>query len=203
MTDAELCGASRREVLAPADRVETERLGAERDVAADRAEAGDADRLAEQALGLRVLAAFPLAEAERCDGVGDAPVEADREAEHELGDGRRVLAGAVGDVDAAFARGLHVDGRDLGAGADDEIELPRVLDRLPRHLLRANDEDADARDLGLECLLRDLRFVEDIDGEGSQLFDRARMELIGNENTHDVPRSLAEFVRGDEHLCAS
>ena len=108
----------------------------------------------------------------------------DEEPEDELGDGRGVLARAVRDVDAALARGLHVDGRRLGAGAHDEVELARALDGLARDLLRADDEDADARELRLERLLRELRLVEDVDGERAELFDGAGVKLVGNEETH-------------------
>ena len=80
-----------------------------RDLAPDGAEPGDAERLAVQPLGLAVLLPLPLAGAQRRDRVRDAAVERDDQPEDELGDRRRVLARAVGDVDAALARGAHVD----------------------------------------------------------------------------------------------
>ena len=116
--------------------------------------------------------------------VGDAPVERDRQPEDELGDRGRVLARAVRDVDAALARRPHVDRLHLRAGAHDEVELARRLDRFRRHLRRADDEDADALDRSLELLVRELGLVDDFDGESAQLFDRTGVQLVGNEETH-------------------
>ena len=65
---------------------------------------------------------------------------AEEEPEGELGDGRRVLAGAVGDEDAALRRARHVDRVVARAGADDEFELGVGVEIGGGDLRRADDE---------------------------------------------------------------
>ena len=84
-------------------------------LAPDGAEAGDAERLALQPLGLAVLLPLPLAGPERRDRVRDPPIERDDEPEDELGYRRGVATRAVGHVDAPPARGADVDGVELRA----------------------------------------------------------------------------------------
>jgi hypothetical protein len=88
---------------------------------------------------LRVLLLVPAARAQVGDVVGDAPVEREHQAEGELGDGDRVLAGAVRHVDAALRRAATSMVLYAGAGADDERQLAGVEHRLG-HLRRAHDE---------------------------------------------------------------
>ena len=79
--------------------------------------------------------------AECGDVVGDAPVEAEQESEYQFGDGDGVLAGTIGDVDAAGAGGLDVDGVDAGARAQNDGELVRGLEGVGGDLFAADDED--------------------------------------------------------------
>src|SRR6185437_13129780 len=101
--DVELDGARLRERPRPGVRLEAEAPRAVEHLQPDGPEAGDADALAEQALGGGVPRLLPAAGAEVGRGVGDAAVEREDEAHRQLGDGDRVLARAVGDVDAARA----------------------------------------------------------------------------------------------------
>ena len=181
---AELRGLGRREVAIPRDALESEALGALRDLAADGAHAEDAEGLAVQAFGFDELTALPAAVAQRRDGVGDAAVQREHHAHDELGDGGAVLAGAMGDVDAALRGGLHVDGVVLGAGADDQVEVLGLGDGLPRDLGRADDQDAELVERVLEGFLRELRLVDDLDGEGPDFFDGAGVQLVGDQETH-------------------
>src|SRR5205085_10588669 len=109
--------------------VEPEGLRARGDVAPDRAEARDPECLAVHPFGLAELRALPAPRAERRDRIRDAPIERDDHPEDELRDGGRVLPRDVRDVDSALARGAHVDGAVLRAGADDEMKLLGRVDR--------------------------------------------------------------------------
>ena len=193
VADAEVGRLGSRERAAPGDGVQPESARASRDLASDRAEARDAQRLAMNPLGPAELRPLPLARPERRDRVRNAPVDAEEQPEDQLGDRRGVPPGAVGDVDPAPARGPHVDGVELGSRAHDEVELAGLVDGLRGDLGRTDDEDPDPRDFLLERLLGDLRVVDDLDGEGTQFCDGARVQLVGDEQTHGgrhcIPRA--------------
>ena len=86
----------------------------------DRAGADDAERAPEQAVGLAVLLLVPRAGAQIAHLIGDAPIEREQQRHRQLGDGDRVLARAIGDVDAVRRGRLDVDGVDARAGAHDQ-----------------------------------------------------------------------------------
>ena len=180
--------------LAPDGDVHAKRLGATRHLLADVAEAEQAERAAVQAARLRVLLLVPVAGAQIRDVVGDAAVEREDEAEGELGHGHRVLAGAVGHVDAARGGRRHVDVVVAGAGAHDEREPPGVEHRLG-HLGRAHDEHV--RLGGPERLderrVLQVGLVVDRAAEGLQAVESALLELVGDEHLH-----MNDLVTSDE-----
>ena len=141
---AELGGPRRAEGATPYEGNEPEGPGARDHLASDRAESGDAQRLAVEPLGLAELRALPLAGAKRGERVGDASIEREDEPEDELGDGASVLAWAVGDVDAAVTGCANIDRGVLGACTNDEVQLLGVVDRRCRDLRRAHDENSNA-----------------------------------------------------------
>ena len=130
--------------LAPDGEVHPERLRAARHLLADAAEAEQAERAAVQALSLGELLLVPPPRPQLGHVVGDAPVEGQDEPEGELRHGDRVLAGAVGDVDAAPRRALDVDGVVAGAGAHDERQRAGLQDRVG-HLGRPDHQHVGLR----------------------------------------------------------
>ena len=90
------------EAPAPEHDVHAERRGAADHFLADVADAEQAERLAEQALRLRVFLLVPLPGAQLGDVVGHAAIEREHQRERQLRDRDRVLARTVRDVDAAL-----------------------------------------------------------------------------------------------------
>ena len=183
--DAELGGERRVERSAPRDDVHPERARPRDDLAPDRPRAEHAERAAVEPARLAVVLLVPAARAEVHRRVDDVTVEREQERERELGHGDGVLAGAVGDPDAALAGGLHVDRVDSGAGADDQRELAR-LEHRPRHLRRAHDEDVGARprDRREQIVAARVRLVDDLAADLREPAPPRVLELVRDEHLH-------------------
>ncbi len=121
---------------------------------------------------------------ERRDGVGDPAVERNDEPEDELGHRRGVATWAVGHVDAPPAGRADVDRRELGARPHDEVELLGAVNRRGGHFRGADDQDPDAREPGLQALSRQLGLVDHLEWQRAKLFDRTRVKLVGDEQSH-------------------
>jgi hypothetical protein len=163
VADAHVCSLGRVEAFAPTDDVQTECFRARGDLFADGTEPSDAERLAENAFGAAIFCAFPFSSAQRIERVGDASVDGDNQPEYELGDRRCIFSRAACDVDPFAARGPNVDGADLSAGANNQMEIARFLDRRRGHFGGAHHENANVGDFCLERLFRELGLVRDFD----------------------------------------
>ena len=120
--DAELARDVVGEAAAPRHHGQAEGSRARGDFAADLSQADQPEGAPEEAARLGEAALVPLPLAQRDDVVGDLAVQRQNQAEGQFGHGHRVLAGTVGDVDAAPRSGRHVDGVVAGAGAHHEFE---------------------------------------------------------------------------------
>ena len=149
----------------------------------------DAERLAVDAVGFAEFFLVPFMGAQGGDVVGDAAVDGQQQREREFGDGDGVFAGAIGDVHAAGAGGLDVDGVDARAGAEDDGELVAGLDGVGGDLFAADDEDlARADELG-KFLGFDGGVVGDVAAEFLESVEVVFGELVGDQNLHiDLPR---------------
>ena len=173
--------------LAPDRQVHAERLGAPRHLLADVAEAEHAERLAVEAVRLGVLLLVPLAGPQVRHVVGNAAIERQDEAEGQLGDGHRVLAGAVGDVDAAGRRARDVDVVVAGARAHDEGEPARVEHRL-LHLGRADDQHVGSGrpDRLDEGVVLQVGLPVHVAPEGREPVEPVLLELVRDEDLHEA-----------------
>ena len=134
------------------ERIEAEDLhveagGAAGDLAADAAQADDAERLAGE-LGADELAALPLAGAHAGVGGGDVPGQGHQQGDGVLGGADGVAAGRVHDDDALARGGGHVDVIHADAGADDGPQLAGIFQQLGRDLGAAADDHAVGRPQG-------------------------------------------------------
>ncbi len=184
--DAELGRALGRQAAAPGHDGHAEGAPARDHLGADPADADQSERAAEEPLRLAVLLLVPDAEGEVAGVAEDLPVEREDQSEGQLGDRNRVLAGAVGDVDAARGRRLDVDRVVAGAGPDDEREVPGLEHRFG-HLRAAHDENVGARfpDRLDEGLVLGVRLVEDLAPEVLQPLPAGIFELVGDQDFHN------------------
>ena len=174
------------EPAAPDQHRHAERTRALGDFAADVAEAKQAERLAHQALRLRVFLLVPRPGAQLSDVVGDASIEREDQSHRQLGDRDRILAGAIRHVDAALRRGGHVDGVDAGAGADDQRQRARIHHRLG-DLRRSHDEDGRLRlaDRGDERVAGGIRLENYFATGGCERVETRLLELVCYQDLHD------------------
>jgi hypothetical protein len=173
--------------LAPNREVHAEGHGSLGDLLPDLAEPEDAERRPVEPPGLRVLLLVPLPGAQLDGIVRDAPVERRHQPEGQLRDRDRVLARAVRHVDAPPRRRLHVDRVVAGAGAHDEREPARIEHRLGDHG-RPDDEHLGLRPgEGLdERRVLQVGLEGDLAPRSLQPIDPALLELVGDEDFHDV-----------------
>ena len=120
--DAEIARHVGGQAAAPRHHGQAEGVGAQSDFAADLPQADQTQAAPAEAarLGEGALVPLPLAQGDHV--VGDPPVQCQNQTEGQFGHGHRVLARAVGDVDAAPAGGRHVDGVVAGPGAHHQLE---------------------------------------------------------------------------------
>ena len=180
-------GLAAAEMAAPDREMHAERACANRHRSADRTVTDQPQRPALDAGGLRELLLVPLPGTKRRDVVGNAAVEREQQAECELGDSDGVLARTVRDVDAARRGRGDVNRVVAGAGTDDQGERTDVHHR-GGHLRRAHDEHVGARVPQRldECLVGELRVVEDLAAGGLEAVDAGLLELIGDKDNHGV-----------------
>ncbi len=181
---------------APRERAQAERAGAPRDFAADRAHPGDADRPPEEAPGFRELLLVPFAGMEVADVVGNPPVEREDEPHRELGDGDRVLAGAVRDEDPAQRRGLEVDRVDARPGPHDEGESSGRLEDRSRHFRRSNDQHVGGRlaETRAERVVLQVGLVQHLGTGIAQPREAGGFELVGDEDFHGLILAELEWI---------
>src|ERR1035438_9807005 len=187
--DPEVAGFLQVEGARPGNDGKAEGVGAFDDFAADLADADDAERFAEEAVGFAEFFFVPFVGAEGGDVVGEAAVESENERKEKLGDRDGIFAGAIGDVHAAGAGGFDVDGVHARAGADDDGELVTGLDRVGGDLFTADDEDLIGSDEFGKVLGFDGGVVGDIAAEILESVEMVFGELVGNQYLHDdLPR---------------
>jgi hypothetical protein len=187
--DFEVAAFLQVEGTRPGDDVEAEGVSALDDFLADLADADDAERFAEDAVGFAEFFFVPLMSAKGDDIFREAAVESEEQCEDQLGDGHGIFAGAIGDVHTARARGFHVDGIHARAGADDDGELVAGLDGFGGNFFTADDEDLKGSDQLGKFLGLDGGFVGDVAAEFFQLVEMFLGEFIRNQYFHhgDLP----------------
>src|SRR5204862_6081275 len=127
--DAQLGGAVGGQEGVEADDLHVQARGAAGDLAADATQADDAERLTGQ-LHADELATVPFAALQAGGGQGDVAGQGHHHGDGVLGGGDGVAAGRVHDDDAAARGGGHVDVVHADAGADDGLELARLLQQV-------------------------------------------------------------------------
>jgi hypothetical protein len=154
---------------------------------------------------LRIFLLVPGAGAQLGDVVGHAAIERQHQREGELGDGDRVLAGAVRHVDAAPRRRRDIDRVVAGAGADDQRERAGFEHRR-RHRRAANDEHV-RRGLaqrGRQRVVFEIGLVNDLTAGGFQAVDPALLELVRDQYLHSTvtsPRWTRTTPRYTKLIC--
>jgi hypothetical protein len=167
------------EAPAPQDHRHVEGAGPANHLAGDGAGAGDAERLPGQSARLGVELLVPGAGTQIGDVVGDAAIDGEQQREGQLGDGDRILAGAVRDVDAALRGPGHVDRVVARPRANDERQPPGIEHRR-RHFGAANNQDVRraGRDRLRERIFLEIGIVDDIAARSLEPLDTALLELV-------------------------
>jgi len=181
VADSKLGCACCAERATPTNDVQPERLRPDRDLTSDRSETRDSQGFPVDTFGASVFGAFPFSRAQRRERVRQTAVERDDLTKDELCDSRSIFARTVGDVDAFAAGSTYVDGSNLSAGANDQVEVARFFDGSSGDLGRADDQNTDVGDLRLERLFGEVRLVRDVDRKGSKLLNGTWMQLIGDQ----------------------
>ena len=184
---AELTRGVGGQAAAPRHHGQAEGFGAQGDFAADLSEADQSERAAEEAARLGEAALVPLALAQRDHVVGDLAVERENQAEGEFGHGDGVLAGAVGDVDAAARGGRHIDGVVARAGAHHQFERAGGEHRL-RHFGAAHHQDVGAELLhvGDQRLVLEFGREADFAAQAGEFVAPGLLELVGDQYAHGI-----------------
>ena len=187
-----------RQSSGPNDDVQAERLRAPGQFLGDTAEAEQPERHAVETPGLCEFLLVPMAGAQLCDVVGDATIQREDETEGELRHRDRVLARAIGHVDAACRRGLNVDRVVASTRPDDQRQVAGIHHR-GSHLGGPHDQDLRLRlaERGDECLVLQRRVVDDVAAGRPQAVKAGSFELVGDENLHAsfAPRSSGSTGR--------
>ena len=176
--------ASRRERAAEGERTHLERQRHAQHGPPDVTEPEDTDGATLEADRARVLVFFPEPRTQRVHRVRHAPVEAADEGEGELGDGLRVPARSLRDVDPALAREGDVDVARAGTGTNHEIQRFSGGERVCRHLGSADDEDVDPLEAGGQLDPGDARLVLDLHAEATHLVEGILAQSIGDQYAH-------------------
>src|SRR5438128_182175 len=142
--DAEFFSVLGRKRAAPGDDRHTKSTGARNHLLSDAAKPDQPQRAPEQAARFAVFFLIPLAFAQVNGVGGDATVEREDQAESEFSDGDGVLAGAVGNIDAARRRRLHINRVVARACTHDQAQAAR-FERRARYFGAAHDQHVRAR----------------------------------------------------------
>jgi hypothetical protein len=184
IADIERLGLGGRETARPADDVHVERECPPRDRAADAAQADDPEGSPLESARLAEFLLAPLPGAQVDQRFGDAAVGGDPESDRQLCDGVRVLAGAVGHVDASFAGLPDVDRIDAGACTDDQRERHAGFNGGSGHLLGTDDQDINARHFAGERLGGNIGLLQYLATQRQQIGSHFRGNLVGDQNLH-------------------
>ena len=193
--DVEVAGFLQVERAGPSDDVKAEGVGAFDDLAADLAEAHDAEGLPVDAVGFAEFFLVPFVGAERGDVVGNAAVDGQQQCEGEFGHGDGVFARAIRDIHAAGAGGFDVDGVDARARAKDHGELGAGLDGVGGDLFAADDEDFTRADELGKFLGFDGGVVGDVTAEFLETVEVVLGKFVGNQDLH------INLLRGERSMC--
>ena len=182
--DAEVAGHLLRDERVVRDDAHAERRGAARDLLADPAEPGEAERLVAQLFAEKLLL-LPLALLHRRIGGRQVAREREHLAERQLGDADAVRARRVHDDDAAGAGGGDVDVVDAGAGAGNHPQARRGGDDRRGHLGgAANDNRVGVGEVGGELVRRAAGTGVDLPSFRAQQIERGSGKIIGDNNFH-------------------
>ena len=182
-------GALAQESRAPDHDFHAEGLRPSGNLLTDASKPEQAERAAKQptCLGVRLL--VPAAGAQVGHVVGNAPIERHEQAEGQLGHRNGVLPRAIGNVNAAPRRGRDVNRIDAGPRADDQRERVALEHRLgdPR---RPDDEHFGVGGLqeGRQRVAVQVGLIHHLATRRLQVVETRRLERIGNEYLHQLPR---------------
>ena len=166
------------------DDAHAERRRPPRDLLADPAEAGEAERLVAQLFAEELLL-FPLSLLHRRIGGREVAGERQHLAEREFGHADAVGSGRVHDDDAAAAGGGDVDVVDTGAGAGNHPQPRRgVDDRCGDLGGAANDDRVGVGDIGGRLLGATARTGVDLPSFRAQYVERGGRKVICDNNFH-------------------
>ena len=160
--------------------------GTRGDRLADGPKTEDAQGAAGQAAGLAEFFLSPSAVAQGHGRIDDAAIGGHQQPDRQLRDGRGVLAGTIGDVDAAVACGRQVDRVYARPGADDQREPRRGLDRRRGDLCGAHDENIRRPHGGRQC--RSIQVIADLDLQAKflQRTHDFRGHFVDNQDIHGI-----------------
>ena len=107
----------------------------------------------------------------------------------EFGDSCSVLAWAIRHVDAVAARSFNIYRVDPCACANDQVEIGAVLEDLRPNHGGPHHQDSRPFERLWQLFRREVGLIVDVHAKHDQLLERAKEQLVGNEQTHDA-RSL-------------
>ena len=183
---AETLGRLAREIGIEGDHLHAEAQGAASDLAADAAQAEDAEGLAEQLDALQTLL-LPAAGLHRGVGHRDPARHGEQQRQGVLGDGGGVAARGVHHDDAALGGGIDVDGVDPGPGSADDFQTAGVFQRGPGDLGgAADDQTFVVAEAGRQRRLVERAGDVDLEPVLAEGVDTDGIERVGDENAlHD------------------
>ena len=170
---------------APDDNRHAERVGPPGHLLTDAAVAEEPECTSEKTAGLRVLFLVPDAGAQVGDVVRHAPIQRKHQRKRQFGDGNRVLARTIRDVNASLRRGSDVDRVVARTGPHHQRQGPG-LEHRRRHRRTANYEHLGrGRPNGVgERLVFQVRLVDDVAAGRVETVDATLLEFVGDQDLH-------------------
>src|SRR5690349_12140595 len=129
---------------------------------------------------LGILGLVPLALQQGSHVVGDAAIERQNQAERKLRHCDRILAGAVGDVDAAPRRRSNIDGVVSGAGPNHKLQRTRAENCIG--YLRGSDDEyvrLEPPDFLRQSIALQAGLIGDLASGGLEAVEPGLLELVG------------------------
>ena len=194
--DAELGGLLGGDERVEPDHLHVEADGAAGDLAADAAEADDAERLAGD-LGAEELVAVPLAGLHGGVGGGDVAGQGEQQGDGVLGGRDGVAARGVHDDDAPARGGGDVDVVDADAGADDAAELAGIVEQVGGEAGAGADDGAvGGAEGGGEVGALEAGSVVEVDAGLLEDVEAGGLQLVANQHArHRGPRRTVKERR--------
>src|SRR5688572_14202510 len=177
-------GPGGRERTTPRDHMETIRTRARRNLSTNRSKPSNAQRFSVNALRLPELSALPFSRSKRLNGIGDSAIDGANQSKNQLGNSRGVFSRTIRNINSTFARGSNINRAEFCARTHDEVKLSCGVDGRLDDFGGPHHQDSDTVQTRFYRFLGELRFVENFDGKGTELFDGARVQFIGDKKTH-------------------